>query len=1166
MSDASSIKTSAQVRDEILNAFRMDVVGPDTRPAYHDDHMSNFEVITSTHPSSFYLIGYLTPAEGSTAALPRNDAPEIQHPLPSMEDDDEHGAAGGEDSDGGNETKQRKRLDPTSLGLTAFVAPDCPYIDVALRYADYHADPPIPEAVLEGISKDAPKDISWHRKPRFVERRIDASILAEALDAKEGLPIPLLDTETSQRKGGCLHLHVMVQKVDLLRPEGSIDGLSVTIFVVNRRPESQRFRDVSNVFQVGLELKTGGEGFIGNPDMSGYDADDPDLRLYDLHYQDVLRFAGGRNVGTAHAAPTDGLAPSVWTDHLPSADVEKVDQNESLIDVAEFNMLKLAKLAEDPAQLAASLSGFPENYAEFISSQGHAASTITSHSRREVAQELVEKQREAWSRMRNGIELLKTDAAAIEAFRAMNLSINSYLEKRGVMNAKWRPFQLAFILLNLDGLSDPTHDDRKTVDLLFFPTGGGKTEAYLGIAAYQIAYRRLTHADWLGSGVCVIMRYTLRLLTLDQLGRAAAMICALELLRRSPEWQQNGQPKLGLAPIEIGLWVGAAATPNKIGGRGEQDSAGRHAYTKVNRHRKLDREAPAPIKQCPWCGTNFDRDTFHIAGKRMLINCANIDCDFSGEAGGLPVLAVDEEIFNRLPAFIIGTVDKFAALPRRGEVGRFFDNVDRFDEGSEPKHMRFYGADEPGVGNLLSDEAQCLPPPSLIIQDELHLISGPLGTIAGLYEAMVDRLASRTINGELRGPKIIASSATVRRAEDQIQELFGRTKTAIFPPPGIDRKDSHFALTRSLEDADGRRYVGISALGIGPRKVMLRSVVPILASCQRQFEQDNRDGPENPADPYMTALCYFNALRELGASRRIIEDEVATNLRVWPSRRLRDGQLEAGSSFASRNIAAPNELTSRLSTDDVAIAKERLEHSFTKTPKPKGQTLPLDVALATNMISVGLDITRLGLMIVQNQPKSAAEYIQATSRVGRDTERPGIVLVILNMHRARDRAHYEDFETYHKAFYRAVEATSVTPGSMRAKDRALGAVFAGLVRHLNPDFTVVGGASRFDPDHPVVVEASNFLIDRFCTQEDIKRLKDGWIQILNDRGGGDINWDTHRADDQGLMHNPLTDLSALAKDFALFEASWSMRDVQPGISLEVKDYLAGPIISGGTTN
>ena len=1163
MNDAVNTKTSAEVRDEILKAFRMDIVGPDTRPAYHDDHMANVEVITSTHPSSFYLIGYLTPIEGSTASLPGNDAPEIQDILPGMEDDEEHGVAGGEDSDGGNETRQRKRLNPTSLGLTAFVAPDCPYIDVSLRYADYHAHPQIPDEILDGSSKVAPKDITWHRKPKFVEHRIDASTLAKALETREGISIPLLDTETQQRKGGYLHLHVMVQKIDLLHPERSIDGLSVTVFVVNYRPKAWRFRDVSNVFQVGLEMKAGGKGFIGNPDMSGYNAEDPDLRLHDLHYQDVLRFAGGRNVGTAHAAPIDGFTSSVWTDYLPSVDVEKVDQNDALDGVAEFNMLELAELAKDPVQLAEALSGFPENYAEFISGQEHAAAAITSQSRRKVAQDLVEKQREACLRMRNGIELLKTDAAAIDAFRAMNLSINSYLEKRDVMNAKWRPFQLAFILLNLDGLSDPVHEDRKTVDLLFFPTGGGKTEAYLGLAAYQIAYRRLTHSDWLGSGVCVIMRYTLRLLTLDQLGRAAAMICALELLRRSPEWQQNGQPKLGLAPIEIGLWVGAAATPNKIGGRGEQDSAGRHAYTKVNRYRKSGKEAPAPIKQCPWCRTDFDRNTFHISGKRMLVNCANIDCDFSGEAGGLPVLTVDEEIFNRLPAFIIGTIDKFAALPRRGEVGRFFDNVDRFDKESESKHMRFYGADEPGAGYFLSSDRQCLLPPSLIIQDELHLISGPLGTIAGLYEAMVDRLASRTINGELRGPKIIASSATVRRAERQIREFFGRTKTAIFPPPGIDRKNSHFALTRSLEDADGRRYVGISALGIGPRKVMLRSIVPILASSQRQFEQDDRDGPENPADPYMTALCYFNALRELGASRRIIEDEVATNLREWPDRRLRVGQSEDESSFAIRNISAPDELTSRLSTDDVAISKERLEYGFSKV-QSKGQTLPLDVALATNMISVGLDIQRLGLMFVQNQPKSAAEYIQATSRVGRDTERPGIVLVILNMHRARDRAHYEDFETYHKAFYRAVEATSVTPGSMRAKDRALGAVFAGLARHLNPDYSVNSGATLFDPDHPAVIEAGNFLIDRFCTREDITRLKDGWMQILNDRGGEDFNWDTHRADDLGLMHNPLTDLSALGKDFALFEAGWSMRDVQPGIGLEIRDYLAGPVISEST--
>lgn len=628
---------------------------------------------------------------------------------------------------------------------------------------------------------------------------------------------------------------------------------------------------------------------------------------------------------------------------------------------------------------------------------------------------------------------------------------------------------------------------------------------------------------------------------------------------RPPEWQKNGQPRLGLFPIEVGLWVGSGATPNQIGGRGEQDSQGRHAYTKVNRFRKSGREAPAPIKECPWCGTPFGMDTFHVVGKRMLINCENIDCDFSAENGGLPVLAVDEEIYNRLPAFIVGTVDKFASLPRRGEVGRFFDNVDRMSQETDPKHLRFYGADEPGVGFLLHDQGESLPPPSLIIQDELHLISGPLGTIAGLYEAMVDRLASRNINGELRGPKIVASTATVRRAEDQIEKLFGRNKTAIFPPPGIDRRDSYFAITSALEKAHGRRYLAISALGIGPRKVLLRSVVPILAAAQKQYDDDPRDAGENAADPYMTALCYFNALRELGASRRIVEDEVANNLRSWPLKRLRDGQDVVESSFASRRIAAPEELTSRLSTDLVAKAKKRLAESFFKTPSKENDG-PLDVALATNMISVGLDITRLGLMLVQNQPKSAAEYIQATSRVGRDSNRPGMVLVILNMHRARDRAHYEDFETYHKAFYRAVEATSVTPGSMRAKDRALGAVFAGLVRHLNADYAIKTGASKFNPNDAAVTEASNFLKSRVCLQEDIDRLIDSWEQLLADHGDEDLFWDTNRADDQGLMHNPLTDLSALSSDFELYRAGWSMRDVQPGVDLDIKDYLAGPQI------
>ena len=331
---------------------------------------------------------------------------------------------------------------------------------------------------------------------------------------------------------------------------------------------------------------------------------------------------------------------------------------------------------------------------------------------------------------------------------------------------KWRPFQLAFILLNLSGLHDPLHADRETVDLLFFPTGGGKTEAYLGLAAWTIAHRRLTNGGKLGAGVAVLMRYTLRLLTLDQLTRAAGVICALELMRGEPAWREGERNMLGDWPIEIGLWVGAAATPNRLGGRG--NTGPETAVGRIRRYKRDGREAPAPIKACPWCGEPFTRDSFRctpsdVAPQNMEIGCANSRCPF-GSGKPLPVLTVDEAIYRRLPAFLIATVDKFAGLPFVDKVGAFFDHVDREDE------QGFYGAAEPGVGRKLFGGARLLPP-ALIIQDELHLISGPLGTVAALYEVALDRLASRqrgdrSRQTENRGEH--CDGASCRRADQSI--------------------------------------------------------------------------------------------------------------------------------------------------------------------------------------------------------------------------------------------------------------------------------------------------------------------------------------------------------------------------------------------------------------
>lgn len=391
----------------------------------------------------------------------------------------------------------------------------------------------------------------------------------------------------------------------------------------------------------------------------------------------------------------------------------------------------------------------------------------------------------------------------------------------------------------------------------------------------------------LGAGVAVIMRYTLRLLTLDQLARAAGVVCALELMRTDKaNVDERGRRLLGDWPIEIGLWVGSDASPNKLGGKGNSDET-----TAVGRVRRYasgrDKRAPAPLKACPWCGTEFKPASFActpnmLAPTNLEIRCVNTGCDFSRNRP-LPVLTVDEPIYRRLPAFLIATVDKFAALPWVGETGAFFGHVDRFAEG-----IGFYGAAEPGEGRPL-DNGWSLDPPDLIIQDELHLIAGPLGTVAGLYEAAIDQLASRGVGEKRVRPKIVASTATVRRAADQIAALFDRSTTSIFPPSGIHRTDSFFARTVPSTTNPARLYLGIAAQGRGPKLVFLRSLTTLVAAAQAAYDANVPADAKtpNPADPYMTALCYFNALRELGGARRIVEDEVRDRAARYGAQRRR---------------------------------------------------------------------------------------------------------------------------------------------------------------------------------------------------------------------------------------------------------------------------------------
>ncbi len=958
--------------------------------------------------------------------------------------------------------------------------------------------------------------------------------------------------------------------VSYAMPDGTTEQVrALTVFLVNRRATVHKFySDVSYAFQARLELICEA-GFRPRRDLSGYRAYDWDLRIADLHYRDVREWAVGRNAAAGWDSSQDaGNITRVWTDPLPSAEVERVAPNEDADFKARvtFGMEALAELAAgDGTALRAALSDLPILYEDWINAERTKLSGLPTR-RRETGERLVAEMEAARARIIAGIDILATNTKARTAFRFMNKAVALAARRRvagasGDPNAldepQWRPFQLAFILLNTAGLIDRKDPDRETADLLFFPTGGGKTEAYLGLAALVIAHRRLGGSGVLGAGVAVIMRYTLRLLTLDQLARAAGVVCALELMRTDKaNVDERGRRVLGDWPIEIGLWVGSDASPNKLGGKGNADET-----TAVGRVRRYasgrDKRAPAPLKACPWCGTEFTPASFActpnmLAPTNLEIRCVNTGCDFSRNRP-LPVLTVDEPIYRRLPAFLIATVDKFAALPWVGETGGFFGHVDRFRD-----DVGFYGAAEPGEGRPLGN-GWSLDPPDLIIQDELHLIAGPLGTVAGLYEAAIDQLASRGSGEKRVRPKIVASTATVRRAADQIAALFDRNTTSIFPPPGIDRVDSFFARTVPSTTNAARLYLGIAAQGRGPKLVFLRSLTTLVAAAQAAYDANlpAQGGAPNPTDPYMTALCYFNALRELGGARRIVEDEVRDRAARYGTQRRRVDPIDQP--FADRSIKEPMELTSRVSTDEVAKAKQRLEAVFGRN------TETVDVALATNMISVGLDITRLGLMLVQGQPKTAAEYIQATSRVGRDHIRPGLVLAVLNLHKPRDRMHFEQFGQFHRTFYRAVEATSVTPWAARALDRALAAVVVAAARHIDAALTPEGAVNELKNNAGIRLRVRDAIVNRAPERMIaggraaltvlIDDILDAWVATADEQAaGGNAFAYARKKSPHRLLHMPLEpEIGNLAEPHRRFVAGRSMRDVEPNVALKVKD-------------
>ena len=1106
---------SVEVRDRLIEALKLDLVGPWVGHELAEERLPGW-----VRPSNWYLTGFLIPSDT---------------PTDQKDDDDDDDDFGGEVSEEpglpeeSSEERQaaKKGYFPSSMGLSFLASKKAKKLHVTVRWGDYES------ASIEG--SDGKSVSVWQRTPCTAEVVVT---LAEA-DPMNEHEIP---------DSGGLRLHVVKRQVSTEQiPSGT---QAVSVFLVNRRnPEEDR--DSRYAFQAEIEVQSE-HPFVPRPDPRGAQADEWDDKVADLHYADVPEYATGHGV-SAEWEILNGHCQMVRTAWIPSAEVEKTETAE--ISNVELSIESLGALDGGDAAQAA-LSPLVVQYRRWIDQQRQKIAGLGGE-RRETAEQLIQSATDAAKRIERGIDALAADEDALDAFRVANRAVARALRQRlKIDEPKWHPFQLAFIMINLPGLVDPQGYDRKIVDLLFFPTGGGKTEAYLGLAAFAMVLRRLRHRGGGakgGAGVSVIMRYTLRLLTLDQLARAAGLVCALELER------EEDSDRYGEWPFEIGLWVGKAATPNFLGYKGDKRSDSARSKVMQFKTDPRNKPSPIPLENCPWCEKRFKSDSFSLdpdtdKPRNLRIVCMNFECDFSGDRP-LPIVAVDEPLYRRLPAFLIATVDKFASLPWVGPSGVLLGGADRHDDEG------FYGAAEPRKGTPLKAP---LSPPDLIVQDELHLISGPLGTMVGLYESAIEALCVRGLNGHPVRPKIVASTATVRRAQDQIHALFGRSLTQVFPPPGPDRRDSFFARIVPAADKPARRYLGIASPGRNPKVLMRRVLLALMGAAQRAWQDaGGSKNQKNPADPYMTVLAYFNSLKELGGARRIIEEEVQNTLKGYGARR-RIGE-ERGLFRDRQRFSEVVELTSRVPTDKVAEARRRLDLQFHENQR-------VDCAIATNMISVGLDIQRLGLMVVLGQPKAHAEYIQATSRVGRDDARPGLVLTLLNVHKPRDRSHYERFRHYHETFYRSVEVGSVTPFAARALDRGFSGALVALSRHVEAVLTPAEGAARIAE---VRAALERRLLDAFrervreqplneeereerlrSVQNRVGDLLDSWCKIFDAyyeaRVG--LQYQKYELEKPRPLLRDMLDTDFESEHHRKFRANRSLRDVEPEVNLFLEDF------------
>lgn len=1015
------------------------------------------EVIES-NPVYAYLTGMLFPVEDGEGLAPETldedlspEEADLDHEpdatFPGEDDEDE--------DDIGNLTAA-SGWTPSSLGLS-FIH-DAPEISVTARAARYERIP------VEDGAPSAGADGKWQRVPL----------------GDESVIIPTGSNGQHQLWGGLGRLQWR------FRPGRTNPIVTVSLSNASHVPLGRAKREIASVlFQCGFEVESVGGAIRPYPGDVVVNAT-PEDRELEYRYRNHLSYAIGH--GVAATWPDGSPVTRIATDSLPTETVPRVKPREAKDET--LRMRWIADPALPVAQLVAGLTAFAGDYETWVDERRREAASAGRHL--SAANGIVDRMERAARRIRDGIDLLHSDPTVLRAFRlanhAMQLQSMRDDEPAPEKEPAWRPFQLAFILMALASTADDHHVDRELVDLIWFPTGGGKTEAYLGLAAFEMIRRRLSGGHT-GGGTAVITRYTMRLLTAQQFQRAARLICALELMRDDVLLPRSSPE------FTIGLLLGGSTTPNDFKTAERQFAEVRGQLSPTN---------PFQVRTCPWCNTPLiperksQRDEkygFRATKSDFVIYCVNEQCAFHDR---LPMQVVDEAIFKRPPTIVVATVDKFARL-----------------------------AWIPDGGSIFGLDGSSFDPPSLIIQDELHLISGPLGTIVGIYEAAIRSL----LKWRGTSPKIVASTATIRSADEQVRGLMA-SRVEVFPPSGLDADDSYFA---ELDTSGrGRLYAGIlpqafaPAWAIGQAAGRMLSTPSVVASLTPQER-----------DAYWTLVLYHNSLRELGRTVTILRDDVRTML-----------EREENDTPGARLVAADGieELTSNVSSHELVKILERLSIKV-------GSPDAIDAIAATNILSVGIDVDRLGLMLVNGQPKTTAEYIQATSRVGRAGV-PGIVLTLYRSGKARDRSTFEGFRTFHGSFYRFVEPTSVTPWALQARQRALRAALVTVVRHA-VGYSSNGAAASFDDSSSVVQRGIDLLLDHIriadvreasAVEKELRRAAADWTGRAKVSAGA-LKYESSKHPEERLL-----------KNFGEADIGWptmhSMRSVERGVRIRPRGEKA----------